>query len=159
MLPPQIQQADAAKQNKQPQIPPEIMAQVQQMQQALQQMQAQGQQLMAENAKLKDGHAAKLQEQRMEDEAALLKAAMDNATKLVLEAQRAAPAPAAVVAPEVAPVMTVEQQMAAIAGLTEQVMAMGQQLAAAVMAPRTTTLQTDAMGNPVGAVSVPATMQ
>lgn len=55
--------------------------------------------------------------------------------------------------------MTVEQQMAAIAGLTEQVMAMGQQLAAAVMAPRTTTLQTDAMGNPVGAVSVPATMQ
>lgn len=103
----------------------------------------------------------------MEDEAALLKAAMDNATKLVLEAQRAAPAPAAVVAPdvapevapEVAPAMTVEQQMAAIAGLTEQVMAMGQQLAAAVMAPRTTTLQTDAMGNPVGAVSVPATMQ
>ena len=163
MLPPQIQQADAAKQNKQPQIPPEIMAQVQQMQQALQQMQAQGQQLMAENAKLKEGHAAKLQEQRMEDEAALLKAAMDNATKLVLEAQRAAPAPAAVVAPdvapEVAPAMTVEQQMAAIAGLTEQVMAMGQQLAAAVMAPRTTTLQTDAMGNPVGAVSVPATMQ
>lgn len=174
LLPPAIQQSERAEEGEQePQVPPEIMAQLQQMQQALQQMQQQSQALAVENADLKAGHDAKFRAQQQADAAKITAVCVEAATKLVLESLKPAPeAPMAapedggmgaeVEAPEAEERPTLDAQMQIVAALTEQVRAMGEQMAAAVLAasaPRQVTLQTDAAGNPIGAVSVPAMVQ
>ena len=139
-----------------PPIPPEVQQQLMQMQQALQQAQQQMQALIQENAALKD-----------DNQVTILKAAMDNATKILLDLNQPPPAgvmPADPMADPMmggpAPVITVapprpspQDMMAELPALMAQIVQMGQQLAAAVSAPRQVALQTDPMGNPVGAVS------
>lgn len=162
-LPPAIQQAMQSEQEGagQQTLPPEVQAHIAQAGQAIQSMQQQLQGLAAENAALKAGHAAKLDAQKMADDAKILTASIDGAVKLLLESLKPAPAPAPVegVPPEPeAPAMTVEQQMGAIAMLTEQVMMLGQQMAAAVTAasaaPRQITLNMPGEP-PMTATSVP----
>lgn len=165
-LPPQIQQMLAQRQGEKdgkPAVPPEVQAQIAQAGQAMQQMQQQLQALANENASLKAGHDAKIEQQKMADEAKVLAAGMDGAVKLLLEALKpSAPPSEGLVAEPAPPQMTVEQQMAAIAMLTEQVMALGQQMAAAVTAasaaPRQITLNMPGEP-PMTAVSVPMAMQ
>lgn len=187
LLPPQIQQSIAQdEQDGEIVVPPAIRSQMAQMQVALQQCQQQLQQAMQQNAELQD-----------DNRTTILKAAMDNATKILIDLNQpqqvdpmtgmpmaSRPDAGAMMAelPNVmsqvvaagqglassmggvpsmgpAPLISPQQRpnpLDALPQMMEQVLQMGQQLAAAFAAPRTVTLQTDAMGNPIGAVSAPA---
>lgn len=165
LLPPQIQQAEQAKAQGQQQLPAEVQQMLMQAQQATQELQQQLQACIAENEKLKAGDEADLAKQQMANDASLLVAAMNNATKLLMDSMQPEPVGPAEIGPDGQPLPQAQPQrpqvpmgaqMLLVGELTKQVMAMGQQMAAmakTVSAPRQVTLQMDPMGNPVGAVS------
>lgn len=179
MLPPQILQAEQAKDDGQPAVPPQVMAQMAQMSQQLQEAGQAVQQLQAENQQLKSGVVDKVQiaklmsDQKREEAQAAAQFREDEAIaqfqtdERIAEAQnaskeriaRANNATDVTIAALKAPAQTAQEVVEPEGPRIEDALLIlaqtMQQMSAMHSAPRHSKLVFDDMGNPTGTVSAP----
>jgi hypothetical protein len=175
LLPPQIQQMEAAKKEGKAPPDPQMLMQMQQMQAQIQQAGQMIAQLQQELQKAQQGQQAKMAEVQgkltLEQQAAQAearadqrKAMLDAQTKIQTElikvagqifAQQLQPQPVA----EGAEVAEVPQQpMMDLQTIMAGIQQVAEALSAAMLAPRQMQVQTDEQGNVIGGVSVPVGM-